>query len=724
MLAFSCIAVVKNDKHITGGSAVKGEKPFKAYIEYFPAVSALSVFRADKPVPPRFVREVDAATGEARAIDGTPAVRKARRDALVLQLHASDVLNIKAGVRANATAAMSGGAASVGNFASSEAMRGSTAVFSATAFGSNAPTALTDTPMLEAMAIVYKPRKSRSPRISTMELSLDAAHEAMLAAAAQTHVGNASLGSVSMAPTVNEAAQAGRAQPLPPASQRNGGNGGVVPTSAHLGRFAAHLRAAAFPFGPLHFTALISPVSGKGEGLKQWLAIAKPLLDASPHQHSVIMTTHRGHAEDYAASAELRPNEVLVAVGGDGMAHEVVNGFDIRRKGNGTAAVTPSLNGKRDTGDFVEARSKDERVLDRPGPAAGAKASSEKVNEAMPRVALYPTGSGCALAKVLGVIEPLDAAMAMIHASYMPMDLMDLHYSPVTRLAPPKMKGGQRVEEPAEAVTQPDRVAFLSVNLAFGASVDIESEVHRWMGNARFTFYAVKKIIGEVPTYPLTIRYKPAVARHIVNMGHGRRDAEGNATTSIVSGSGDASGATPLSTVEAIKAHCQPFTLQHDMMIGQQQREQQQQQPQQRAGANTEDGWITLEQTEFVFVILCNIPWIARDMFTAPYSHMNDGCMDLVYAAPGLDRVDLVKALVEMEEGKHIAHPKMRYIKCVEVELIPRDGYISVDGERMPLSAIRGKVSDMRLNIVHLAAPPPIADMEAAVVAAGSSVPL
>jgi diacylglycerol kinase family enzyme len=68
--------------------------------------------------------------------------------------------------------------------------------------------------------------------------------------------------------------------------------------------------------------------------------------------------------------------------------------------------------------------------------------------------------------------------------------------------------------------------------------------------------------------------------------------------------------------------------------------------------------------------------------------------------------VDLVKALLEMEEGKHIAHPKMRYIKCVEVELIPRDGYISVDGERMPLSVIHARMSDKKVRIACRAAVP------------------
>jgi sphingosine kinase len=414
-------------------------------------------------------------------------------------------------------------------------------------------------------------------------------------------------------------------------------------------RLHAEIFTAAFPRGSLRFMSFVSPVSGSGKSMETWQSIAAPLLAMTPHTFTVVTTTHRYHAEEEAATGNFDAKDVIVACGGDGMAHEVINGLYRRHQRTrplGHCEGPPSA------------------VL--PGPS----------------VALFPTGSGCALAKTLGVIEPLDAAMAMIHASYMPMDLMDVHYSPVTRLAPPKTKGGERVEEPAEVVTQPDRVAFLAVNLAFGATVDIESEVYRWMGNARFTFYAVKKIIGEVPVFPITIRYRPAKLSDV--------------PTALRTARAVSDDQIHLESVDRLRESVKPFSLEANLAATAAAATTA---SAKTTHADTQEGWITLEQTEFVFIVLCNVPWLARDMLAAPYSHVNDGCMDLVYAAPGLDRVDLVKALLEMEEGKHIAHPKMRYIKCVEVELIPRDGYISVDGERMPLSAIHARMSDKKVRI-------------------------
>jgi sphingosine kinase len=644
MLSFTCTATITNDKH---ACSCKDSKPFKCYVEYFPAAKALSIFNVknDGGVPPRFVREENSATGEVNVIDASAGVRKARKSALVTQIHVNQVINVlpKSGVM----------------------------------HGETTPPAVTE------CMLVYRPIKSTSGRISVIVF---------------TAPRPAPPCEDSVASPVLAMVLPGQA---PPASSSTGNDNKqrkAPPDAAYqLYKLQDHLFGAAFPYGPQHFTALISPVSGKGEGPEIWEQVAVPLLRASPHKYSVILTTHRGHAEEYAERALLQPNEVLVAVGGDGMAHEVVNGLNKR------AESEPPLM------DAIAAR--------------------------RPRVALFPTGSGCALAKTLEVIEPIDAAMALLHSESTPLDLMDLGFEPVTRLAAGKHKKDPRVEMPAEEITVPRRVAFLSVNLAFGAAVDIESEVYRWMGNARFTFYAVKKILPSVPSYPVTVRYLPATVADLHRAGHGVADAQA------------APHNTPLDTVARVTSGCQPFSLANDLRAAERQRnDAASASPPPRvdvrpardgdaadAGETVavpvsqqqgEDGWVTLEQSDFVFIILCNIPWIARDMFAAPYGHVNDMCMDLIFAGPGVGRSNLVKALIDMEEGKHITNPKMRYVKCRACEIIPRDGLISIDGEKFPLAKVTAKIADNRVSIISAAAKPHPTELEQAVLEAATRSPL
>jgi len=78
------------------------------------------------------------------------------------------------------------------------------------------------------------------------------------------------------------------------------------------------------PFGPLVIIA--NPRAGRGKVGAKLPEIERILRDAGL-EYRVVQTTHPGHASEAARDALQRGERYLVAAGGDGTVHEVVNGM-------------------------------------------------------------------------------------------------------------------------------------------------------------------------------------------------------------------------------------------------------------------------------------------------------------------------------------------------------------------------------------------------------------
>ena len=78
------------------------------------------------------------------------------------------------------------------------------------------------------------------------------------------------------------------------------------------------------PFGPL--VVIANPRSGRGKVATHLPEIERILTDAQL-SYRIVRTTHPGHATEVARDALARGERFLVAVGGDGTVHEVVNGM-------------------------------------------------------------------------------------------------------------------------------------------------------------------------------------------------------------------------------------------------------------------------------------------------------------------------------------------------------------------------------------------------------------
>lgn len=72
--------------------------------------------------------------------------------------------------------------------------------------------------------------------------------------------------------------------------------------------------------------AIINPTAGSGRGLAIWQQIAQELHEVGLHPEQVLTAAH-GEAEVLARAAVDQGYRTVVAVGGDGTIHEIVNGL-------------------------------------------------------------------------------------------------------------------------------------------------------------------------------------------------------------------------------------------------------------------------------------------------------------------------------------------------------------------------------------------------------------
>jgi YegS/Rv2252/BmrU family lipid kinase len=108
--------------------------------------------------------------------------------------------------------------------------------------------------------------------------------------------------------------------------------------------------------------------AGRGRVVRRWDELLGHLREVGLHPDASL-TEHPGHATELARKARSEGRELVIAVGGDGTVHEVVNGL----------------------------------LADGPAAAPG---------EVLPALGLVPAGSGCDYARTFAVPAGLDAAVA------------------------------------------------------------------------------------------------------------------------------------------------------------------------------------------------------------------------------------------------------------------------------------------------------------------------
>jgi len=160
-------------------------------------------------------------------------------------------------------------------------------------------------------------------------------------------------------------------------------------TSSH--RHRQHL-ACYPPSSMQRVLFIVNPQSAGGSTGRRWAAEILSLVTARFPGARWVVTRAPGQAEALAARAQGEGADLLVAVGGDGTVHEVVNGILGDRQCEGDAALPQAE-----------------------GPAWPDDAAREE-RKPLPVLGLLPLGTGCDLAKTLGIPTDLPKALDILAA--------------------------------------------------------------------------------------------------------------------------------------------------------------------------------------------------------------------------------------------------------------------------------------------------------------------
>lgn len=216
----------------------------------------------------------------------------------------------------------------------------------------------------------------------------------------------------------------------------------------------------------LPLLVLVNSNSGQGKAEHLWDRAASLLGEAGVTWKTMV-TTHKNHARDIIAQADLTKWRGVVVVSGDGLVHEVYNGLYAREDSTTSlgfpVGVVPAGTGNALFMSITHRQEEDSVVLKKEDTAVHEKNTSVPQEENTLASSLTSTGG----------------------PKLVSMDLMMVK------------------------TDEGDRVGFLSVGWGLISDVDIDSEAIRWAGSLRFTIYGLLHIARK-RVYRATLSYIPS----------------------------------------------------------------------------------------------------------------------------------------------------------------------------------------------------------------------
>lgn len=276
-------------------------------------------------------------------------------------------------------------------------------------------------------------------------------------------------------------------------------------------------------------------------------------------------------------------------------------------------------------------------------------AKKSNARRALRKIAVVqlPCGSGNAMSWNLnGTDSPSLAALCILKGIRTPLDLT--------------------------SITQGDRrtLSFLSQSVGIVAESDLATEHLRWLGSARFTYGILVRLLRKT-VYPCDLAIKVEVSTKSEVREHYRR---------------------------ALNDKSLPEQHRNDLDSQINDRQQNTGLPPLQFGTiNDElpDSWIRFSCDKLGNFYSGNMAFMAPDTNFFPATLPNDGCIDLVTVNGDISRTAAIRSLMAVETGKFFDMPHVNYRKISGYRIIPRnqkDGYISIDGERMAFEPFQAEV--------------------------------
>ncbi|KAF7931656.1 uncharacterized protein EAE98_004392 [Botrytis deweyae] len=217
------------------------------------------------------------------------------------------------------------------------------------------------------------------------------------------------------------------------------------------------------------------------------------------------------------------------------------------------------------------------------------------------------------------------------------------------------------------SVTQGEErhLSFLSQALGIVAEFDLGTEHLRWMGGTRFVYGFVMKSLQK-KIFPCDIAVK-VVADDKEDIKRRYRETMeiGSTSEELLRENGSLEGGLP------------------KLKYG-------------NSSDPLPQGW-EVEQHDNLGSFYCgNMSWMGADVDYFPAALPNDGCMDMVTIDySNLSRLQALQLMPAVESGKFFGLPYVNYRKVEAYRITPKnqsDGYISIDGERVPFGPFQAEV--------------------------------
>ncbi|XP_062994778.1 sphingosine kinase 2 [Elgaria multicarinata webbii] len=441
---------------------------------------------------------------------------------------------------------------------------------------------------------------------------------------------------------------------------------------------------------PRRLLLLLNPFGGKGNGLQWCQSHILPMITEADVSFNLVQTERQNHARELVQSISLAEWDGIVAISGDGLLYEVVNG-----------------------------------LMERPDWEEAIK---------MP-LGILPCGSGNAVAasinfsagfeQVLGQELLTNCTLLLCHGAVSPLDLVSVTTS-----------SGSRT------------FSFLSVAWGFISDVDIESEKYRHMGSARFTLGTLIRL-ASMTTYRGRLSYLPAldcaahrpILRSITMATNGSLPFQHVPLHRTVSDMAlceerhnfcfreaelpEEPAPSPSSPPSSSAFHRSSFSfegLSEELLADSE--DPPEADPAVAAPAVSPSvrqmhgppddfltpldqpvpkSWVTVED-DFVLVLAIYQTHLGADLFTSPFACFDDGLIHLAYVKAGISRASLIRLFLAMEKGTHYQQecPHLTHIpvRAFRIEPLTRKGILTIDGERVEYGPIQGQVHPGLANLL------------------------
>ncbi|KAL8387978.1 hypothetical protein RB595_009535 [Gaeumannomyces hyphopodioides] len=267
-----------------------------------------------------------------------------------------------------------------------------------------------------------------------------------------------------------------------------------------------------------------------------------------------------------------------------------------------------------------------------------------------------PCGSGNAAAcNLYGTHRPAAAALAAVKGVPTPMDLVSV------------TQGATRT------------LSFLSQSLGIIAEADLATEDLRWMGSSRFTYGFLARCFKRA-VYPCDISVKVEMDDKADIKRHYSRHRS-NSSAEALGGGGGSGGGSGSSNAEEGSVEGAGEGL-PPLKFG-------------TINDKVPDGWETFSMDKLGNFYCGNMAYMMPENNLFSAACIDDGLLDLVTIDGDISPLKAISLMTSVENGKFFDDPLVSYRKVSAYRITPRnqaDGYISIDGERVPFEPFQCEV--------------------------------